>query len=68
MMTRKLVKTGNSSALILTKDMRDHLGIDEAVDVQFKEGQIILRRPLSFEEASKKTHERFPKTYDKLSK
>jgi len=67
-MTRKLVKTGNSSALILTKDMREHLGIDDVVEVQIKEGEIVLKRPMSFEEAAKKTHERFPKTYERLSK
>jgi len=67
-MTRKLVKTGNSSALILTKDMREHLGVNDTVEVQFKEGEIILKKPLTFEQAAKKTQERYPKTYERLSK
>jgi hypothetical protein len=44
-MIRSLIQTGNSKALILTKDMRDHLGIDEEVAIEFRRSAIILRHP-----------------------
>lgn len=51
-MIRNLTKTGNSMALRLSKEMREHLGVTDKVDVQYVEGAIILRRPpLSFEKA-----------------
>lgn len=42
---RNLIQTGNSKALILTKDMRDHLGIEDEVEVEFRRGSIVLRHP-----------------------
>lgn len=66
-MTRRLVKTGNSVALIVTKDMRDHLGVDEQVDVQFEADRIILRKPLSFDEAKEFSLKRYEKAYRKLA-
>jgi antitoxin component of MazEF toxin-antitoxin module len=51
-MIRTLTKTGNSMALRLTKEMREHLGVSDKVDVQYVEGAIILRRPpMAFEKA-----------------
>ncbi len=51
-MIRMLTKTGNSMALRLTKEMREHLGVTDRVDVQYVEGAIVLRRPpLSFDQA-----------------
>ena len=51
-MIRILTKTGNSMALRLTKEMREHLGVTDRVDVQYIEGAIVLRRPpMSFEDA-----------------
>jgi antitoxin component of MazEF toxin-antitoxin module len=51
-MIRTLTKTGNSMALRLTKEMREHLGVTDKVDVQYIEGAIVLRRPpMRFEEA-----------------
>lgn len=44
-MLRNLIQTGNSKALILTKDMRDHLGIEDEVEVEFRRGSIVLRHP-----------------------
>ena len=67
-MTRNLVRTGNSSALVLTRDMKEHLGVTDTVDVQFKDGCIILRRPLSFEEASARSDEKFAEAYKELAK
>lgn len=51
-MIRQLTKTGNSMALRLTKEMREHLGVTDSVDVQYVEGAIILRRPpMTFDQA-----------------
>ena len=44
-MIRSLIQTGNSKALILTKDMRDHLGLGEEVGIEFRRSAIILRHP-----------------------
>lgn len=58
-MIRTLTKTGNSMALRLSKEMREHLGVLDKVDVQFIEGAIILRRPpLSFDKAKASAFEK----------
>jgi hypothetical protein len=66
--TRKLVQTGNSVSLILTRDMKEHLGITDTVDVQMEDGRIILRKPMTFEEAKAASHERYAKAYEELAK
>lgn len=50
-MTRKLVKTGNSSALIVDKTMKEHLGIIDEVEVAYEMGRIVLRKPMTVREA-----------------
>ena len=67
-MKRQLVKTGNSLALVLTRDMREHLGLSDSVDVQFTEGQIILRKPMTIEEASDRSDKKFSEAYKRLAK
>jgi len=58
-MIRTLTKTGNSMALRLTKEMREHLGVSDKVDVQYVEGAIILRRPpMAFERAKASAFEK----------
>ena len=42
-MKRKLYKVGNSQGLILTKDMLQHLGVHDSVDVVMEPGRIVLR-------------------------
>jgi hypothetical protein len=66
-MVRKLVKTGNSVALILSKDMREHLGIDDRVSIEFVENEIRLRKPMSFEEAKEYSLSRYGAAYRKLA-
>lgn len=44
-MRKSLIQTGNSKALIMSKDMREHLGIQDAVEVQFRKNTIVLRNP-----------------------
>ena len=66
-MVRKLVKTGNSSALILSKDMKEHLGVTDAVDVQYVDGELRIRRPLTVEEATEYSLKRYAKAYKKLA-
>ena len=54
-MLKTLIKTGNSEALVLNKDMKTHVGItDGAVEVTYEAGRIVLTRPLkklTFDEA-----------------
>lgn len=39
-------------SLRITKEMREHLGVSDRIDVQYVEGAIILRRPpMTFESA-----------------
>lgn len=67
-MTRKLTRTGNSDALTITRDMKDHLGITDEVDVQFLAGKIVLKRPMTIEEASARSDEKFKGAYKRLAK
>jgi len=66
-MTRKLVATGNSLALTLDKTMRDHLGITTIVEVQLREGEIVLRKPMTIQEAAENTKQRYGRALKKLA-
>lgn len=45
-MIRTLNKLGNSWGLIITKEMREHLGLDaNEIDVQLERGKIVLSKP-----------------------
>jgi antitoxin component of MazEF toxin-antitoxin module len=45
-MTRKLNRTGNSDVLVISRDMKEHLGLtDNRVEVELREGCITLTRP-----------------------
>jgi antitoxin component of MazEF toxin-antitoxin module len=66
-MIRTLTKTGNSMALRLTKEMREHLGVSDKVDVQYVEGAIILRRPpMAFEKAKASSLERLDSALSRM--
>ena len=66
-MIRTLTKAGNSMALRLTKEMREHLGIGDKVDVQYVEGAIVLRRPpMAFEKAKLAALEKLEEPLSKL--
>lgn len=67
-MTRKLIKTGNSDALVITKEMKEHLGVRESIAVYYEKGKIILERPTTFEEAQARTDEKFADVYEELAK
>ncbi|MBA2637711.1 MAG: hypothetical protein H0U79_05760, partial [Solirubrobacterales bacterium] len=67
-MTRNLVSTGDGTALILTRDLKEHLGITDTVDVQIEEGCIVLRKPLRFEEAAARSDRKFANAYKELAK
>ena len=64
---RKLVKTGNSVALILSKDMRDHLGVEDEVNVEYLKGEIRLSKPPTVREASARSDKKFADAYRKLA-
>jgi antitoxin component of MazEF toxin-antitoxin module len=71
-MTRQLTKSGNSIALVLSKDMRDHLGLtDNQIEVIFEKNSISLRAPMhvmSFEDAADATFEQFDTALKNLAK
>ena len=67
-MTCNLARTGDGTALILTCDMQEHLGITDTVDVQIEEGRIVLRKPPRFEEAAARSDRKFANAYKELAK
>jgi len=40
-----LQKIGTSRGIILTRDMIDHLGISDAVEIEFEQGRLVLHAP-----------------------
>ena len=54
-------------ALRLTKEMREHLGVSDKVDVQYVEGAIILRRPpMAYEKAKTLAFEKLDSTLNRI--
>jgi predicted RND superfamily exporter protein len=70
---RKLGRSGNSRVLVITRDMREHLGVDDEVQVILRENEVVLRRPEGgaddpdFLAASQRTGEKFKTAYKKLA-
>ncbi|HWA83641.1 MAG TPA: hypothetical protein VG820_09420 [Fimbriimonadaceae bacterium] len=67
-MIRKLVRTGNSVALIFSKDMREHLGVEGEVEVEYVQGEIRLRKPMTLAEAAARSDAKFADVYRELAK
>lgn len=68
-MRKKLIKVGNSEALIMSKDMKEHLGVRETIEVTYDSGRIILSRPtMILEDAEAYTDAKFHDTYRELAK
>jgi hypothetical protein len=54
-------------ALRLTKEMREHLGINDKVDVQYVEGAIVLRRPpMAFDKAKVTAIDKLDSTLNRM--
>ena len=58
-MTRKLVKTGNSIALVVDKTMKEHLGVTDEVEVIYAQDRIVLKRPMTVTRRLKDNPKRF---------
>lgn len=73
-MKRKLTRTGNSLTLVVTREMREHLGMGSSVreiEVTYRTGEIVLRAPerrMSFEEAVGGNFEQFDAALRNLAK
>jgi antitoxin component of MazEF toxin-antitoxin module len=71
-MIRKLKTVGNSQMLILSKDVRDHMGlVGDDVELVLQEGGVFLRRPcqeVSFEDAVAHTLSRYRTALTNLAK
>ncbi|MEO7716804.1 MAG: AbrB/MazE/SpoVT family DNA-binding domain-containing protein [Capsulimonas sp.] len=73
-MTRSLQKIGNSKGLILTRDMLQHLGVTDEVEIAFEAGRIVLTAPVAsaprrretFEEAADAVFEQYDETLRRL--
>lgn len=71
-MIRHIKKSGNSMSLVISKDMRDHLGlVNDEVEVLFEKGCLVLRAPTrrqGFEEAAMSTFDQFDQALQNLAK
>lgn len=68
-MNRRLTKTGNSHTLVITREMKEHLGLEEPqIDVQYIEGAIVLRKPSTFEDALSATFAQYDTALRNLAK
>ena len=77
-MLKKLQKQGNSMAVILTRDMLNHLGAVDTVDIAFESGKLVLtapkngdtapRRRQSFRDASESTMQQYSVALANLAK
>lgn len=71
-MIRQIVKNGNSMSLVLSKDMRDHLGLtDNQIEVIFERDSLVLRAPkknMSVEEATEATLKKYDSAFRNLAK
>jgi hypothetical protein len=68
-MTKTLTRTGNSDALVISKEMRAHLGLTgNRIGVQYLEGRIVLTKAQEFEEALDATVEQFDDALRNLAK
>ena len=62
-MTRKLVKTGNSIALVVDKTMKEHLGVTDEVEVIYEKDRIVLKRPMTVREPSDHSGKKYRAAY-----
>lgn len=70
-MTLRLKKVGNSSAILITREMKRYLGIDDdTVDLDYQSGKIVIQKPraASFEDAVERTFTRFAPAMTELAK
>ena len=76
-MVRMLQKIGTSRGVILTRDMIEHLGLDDSVEISLEEGRIVITAPahdaqparkrLTVDEAALKGIEKYRKALDVLA-
>ena len=78
-MVKTLHKFGNSKGFVLTRTMLEHLGVEDAVDVQLEAGKIVLTLPAkdaviprprkrqSFEEAADATFAQYGPALKRLA-
>jgi antitoxin component of MazEF toxin-antitoxin module len=67
---RKLGRSGNSRVLVLTRDMREHLGIEDEVQIVYRENELVLQKPTvrdSVRAASTDSDREFARTYESLA-
>jgi antitoxin component of MazEF toxin-antitoxin module len=74
---RNIQQFGDDKGIVLTREMLEHLGVTETVDVSFEDGRIVLaapreaaapRRRQSFREAADATLEQYDEALKELAK
>lgn len=77
-MLRNIQQFGDNKGIVLTRDMLEHLGVMETVDVSFEDGRIVLAAPReettavplrkqSFREAADATLEQYDEALKRLA-
>jgi hypothetical protein len=64
---RELITVGEDKALEMTEEMLQHLGIEDLVEVELREKEIVLRRPLGLEEAIERTEKKYDRALRRLA-
>ncbi len=71
-MIRQMTKIGNSKGLVLSKDVRDYMGLtSDDLELTLEGGKVILSAPLRrqcFEQALADTLEQFDEAFTNLAK
>ncbi|KAA0225411.1 hypothetical protein FCG40_12220 [Fimbriimonadia bacterium ATM] len=67
-MIKRLIKTGNSEALILDRTLRAHLGLEGSVEIRLRENEIVLTKPKSIEEIAERIDRRYGRALKRLAK
>lgn len=67
-MIKRLIKTGNSEALILDRALRAHLGLEGSVEIRLRENEIVLTKPKSIEEIAERIDRRYGRALKRLAK
>ncbi len=55
-------------ALLISPELKAQLGIDIEVDVSVESGRAVIRKPMSIEDVSRQSDEKYAQAYVELAK
>ena len=67
-MVQKLIETEQGMALLISPELKAQLGIDIEVDVSVESGRAVIRKPMSIEDVSRQSDEKYAQAYVELAK